>query len=437
MRRTKNNTQSSEVAKLKAATLVLLGRCNMSSRSCSPSSPEPKRQRGNSSHRDGNESPPQLPDTTHTSQPRSRSPDSSSRYSKSQRKSSDHSSHSKSSRKHYKRSRSRSKSPHRRHESSTSRRSRSRSKSPGGRQGHYSSTRKSRSRSRSESPSHNRRTYSTRPHSRSPPVHKRRDYAKSSHRSRSRSKSPSEYRRDSGSGKQARSRSRSPIYNKRFGNRDYKPRSYFRNRRGGSDKSFRGRRETAQYYRTCTTPIAKLPQESTAASPNKPAVHGVPTSAEDLGLTPEQKLERALQAAQALNPKLSAPPPVSLLSSTSASVGLNTLASSPLALQKKKLLWNKKSSDNKWEGVSFGEEGDDEAQAKFRRLMGMGKNPSTQASSKASAQAVSSDGSKMKEKHEKLLKDLEQQYETSRFMTHLARGSGLGYGTSAPSDSTQ
>lgn len=414
----------------------------MSSRSCSPSSPEPKRQRGNSSHRDGNESPPQLPDSTHTSQPRPRSPDSSYRHSKSQsqsRRTSDHSSHSKLSRKHHKRSRSRSKSPHRRqHEPSGSRRSRTRSKSPGVRQGHFSSTRKSRSRSRSESPSHNRRTHATRPHSRSPPVHRRREHTRSSHKSRSRSKSPSQCRRDSGSAKQARSRSRSPVYNKRFGNRDYKPHTYSGNKRGGSDKPFRGRQETAQYYRTGATPIAKLPKESNTTAA-KPATLSASSSAEDLGLTPEQKLEKALQAAQALNPKLSAPgPSVSVLSSMSASAGLNTLASSPLALQKKKLLWNKKSSDNKWEGVSFGEEGDDEAQAKFRRLMGMKKTPSTLASSNASAQAASSDGTKMKEKHEKLFKDLQQQYETSRFMTHLARGSGLGYGTSSPSgDSTQ
>lgn len=30
-----------------------------------------------------------------------------------------------------------------------------------------------------------------------------------------------------------------------------------------------------------------------------------------------------------------------------------------------------------------------------------------------------------------LLKDLESQYETSRFMTHLAKGAGFGFGTSA------
>ena len=31
----------------------------------------------------------------------------------------------------------------------------------------------------------------------------------------------------------------------------------------------------------------------------------------------------------------------------------------------------------------------------------------------------------------KLLDDLEAQYEVSRFMTHLAKGAGLGYGTGA------
>lgn len=31
----------------------------------------------------------------------------------------------------------------------------------------------------------------------------------------------------------------------------------------------------------------------------------------------------------------------------------------------------------------------------------------------------------------KILQALESQYETSRFMTHLAKGAGLGYGTSA------
>ena len=34
-------------------------------------------------------------------------------------------------------------------------------------------------------------------------------------------------------------------------------------------------------------------------------------------------------------------------------------------------------------------------------------------------------------KTNKLLDDLEAQYETSRFMTHLAKGAGLGYGSGA------
>ena len=37
----------------------------------------------------------------------------------------------------------------------------------------------------------------------------------------------------------------------------------------------------------------------------------------------------------------------------------------------------------------------------------------------------------LKEKHEKMLNDMEKQYEMSRFMTHLAKGVGLGYGGSS------
>ena len=34
----------------------------------------------------------------------------------------------------------------------------------------------------------------------------------------------------------------------------------------------------------------------------------------------------------------------------------------------------------------------------------------------------------MRFQQEKTLSTLEQQYETSRYMTHMARGAGLGYG---------
>lgn len=39
--------------------------------------------------------------------------------------------------------------------------------------------------------------------------------------------------------------------------------------------------------------------------------------------------------------------------------------------------------------------------------------------------------SEQKRKHAKLMQDLEFQYETSRFMTHKARGVGLGFGLTA------
>ncbi len=35
----------------------------------------------------------------------------------------------------------------------------------------------------------------------------------------------------------------------------------------------------------------------------------------------------------------------------------------------------------------------------------------------------------LKEKHAKTLSNLEEQYETSRFVTHVAKGAGLGYGS--------
>ena len=44
---------------------------------------------------------------------------------------------------------------------------------------------------------------------------------------------------------------------------------------------------------------------------------------------------------------------------------------------------------------------------------------------------------KAQNKPTEVMKNLEQQYEASRYLTHMARGMGLGYGCSSPSsDST-
>lgn len=61
--------------------------------------------------------------------------------------------------------------------------------------------------------------------------------------------------------------------------------------------------------------------------------------------------------------------------------------------------------------------GDEAAQSKFRRLMGI-KGDNTAEGQKQEGKAA--DGT--------LLKNLESQYETSRYMTHLAKGAGLGFG---------
>ena len=42
-----------------------------------------------------------------------------------------------------------------------------------------------------------------------------------------------------------------------------------------------------------------------------------------------------------------------------------------------------------------------------------------------------SEGDKIKERSSQLLNNLESQYETSRYMTHLAKGAGLGFGLHA------
>ena len=322
----------------------------------------------------------------------------------------------------------------------SSRRSRSRSKSPARK--HRRSSRspqhdeeerygKSRSKSRSLSPAHvGRRPHSKSSPSRSPSRRKR------ERRSRSKSNSPSRHRREQ---HLQRSRSRSPPPSGRRGHyRQHGWHGGYHRGRGGGGYHKRDRTSTPVVSSTPTVGKDSSTHQQPSFTPQ--LVHMEPDpNAEKL--TPEQKLERALSAAQAVRNKIPQPSNSPLLSNpptapTAAPQSVVApLAKAPAALtQKKKLVWGKKgSSANQWEGVSLGEEGDNsDAQAKFRRLMGMGKNtaPSSDTQSE-SKQAAGTGSSEMKEKHEKLRKDLEQQYEASRYMTHLARGSGLGFGFSS------
>ena len=462
----------------------------MSSRSSSPTSPEPGTRPGNqgSSSKDDNLSSderahhsvrrerdsvsPPPDEARYTSKDGSRSPEISAKSPSHLKRRSDSCSHSSKHlhtrskspalpRRHStsRRSRSRSKSPALPRRHSTSRRSRSRSKSPKRtRRDQSGSAKKSRSRSRSESPPHARHSkrsespphgrhskrsespphgrHSKRSRSRSPPPsQRRRDYR----RSRSRSKSPPHRREHS-----RRSRSRSPGYSK--GPRSYDHHKQYGSWHSGPKRGFHNKQykpRDARYHRASGTPIAKGPCTPTVVTPSTlPSVQPADstTVAPDLEkLTPEQKLERALQAAQALTPKMNVPmqPSITALSTTAASGAVNPLLRNPAtAAQKKKLVWNKKSSSNNWEGVSLGEDGDEQARAKFRRLMGIGKSQPSQSSSETPATTTTSEGEKLKDKHDKLRKDLEQQYETSRYMTHLARGSGLGFGFSSSYDSS-
>lgn len=48
---------------------------------------------------------------------------------------------------------------------------------------------------------------------------------------------------------------------------------------------------------------------------------------------------------------------------------------------------------------------------------------------KVNEQALKEESEQLKEKHAKTLSGLEEQYETSRYVTHVAKGAGLGYGS--------
>jgi hypothetical protein len=90
----------------------------------------------------------------------------------------------------------------------------------------------------------------------------------------------------------------------------------------------------------------------------------------------------------------------------------------PLSIQeKRKLLWNKHGRNN-WGSVVFNGDDSGETQSKFRRLMGI-KTDTPAADNTANTTTTTTPSG--------LLNDLESQYESSRVLTHFARGAGLGY----------
>jgi len=134
--------------------------------------------------------------------------------------------------------------------------------------------------------------------------------------------------------------------------------------RTSSDSGLRAPKESEDDGSKATVGDVKQPSKDSGAqcspSADKDGVAGAP-------LTVEQQLERAIVAAQALAPKLPG--------------YMNPGAMNPLKFQsiqeKRKLLWSGKKKEeksrNKWESVSFEGEGGDQAQLKFRRLMGISK----------------------------------------------------------------
>lgn len=89
-------------------------------------------------------------------------------------------------------------------------------------------------------------------------------------------------------------------------------------------------------------------------------------------------------------------------------------------------------STSHWENVTFTDD-DDGTQAKFRRLMGMSMLTTKDLTTKKIFLGSTSSSTDSDKSHEsnnsRTLKKLEQQYESSRYLTHVARGVGLGFGT--------
>lgn len=100
-------------------------------------------------------------------------------------------------------------------------------------------------------------------------------------------------------------------------------------------------------------------------------------------------------------------------------------------LQKRKLLWGSKKTEekqvtttNKWETAKFSQDTDGKVQSKFLRLMGMKDAPPP-----AEQQATDKGPADLSRKQDEMFSSMEQQYEVARQVTHTMRGMGLGFGS--------
>lgn len=110
-------------------------------------------------------------------------------------------------------------------------------------------------------------------------------------------------------------------------------------------------------------------------------------------------------------------------------------------VQKRKLLWqtNKEKPEQAakagpasvWEKTTFAQDQDGKMTAKFRKLMGIKSDGSTEMQPEEEKPPPQSED--VVKKQEALFRDLDQQYEMARMSTHTHRGVGLGYTSHASS----
>ncbi|GBM10403.1 Arginine/serine-rich coiled-coil protein 2 [Araneus ventricosus] len=271
--------------------------------------------------------------------------------------------------------------------------------------------------SRSRSKSHDRRNgRRSRSHSRSKDKRTKSPFNER-HRSRSRDKKSEKERRRTSrsrrsrsreSRRQSRSRSRDSRRRSRSRSFDRHRGSRYGRRRSSSRDKYRRRRYSRSRSRS-------RDRSKGGSSSRKPG--SLPLSTAAGAMTPQMALQQTMAAMSAK---------AQALTGIALPKYYNPAAVNPLKyaeqVQKRKLLWQPKEKveeqpkNTVWDKLTFAQDQDGKMTAKFRKLMGIKSETTTNEAEDS-----------VLKRQEVIFQDLDKQYEMARMTTHTQRGVGLGY----------
>ena len=93
---------------------------------------------------------------------------------------------------------------------------------------------------------------------------------------------------------------------------------------------------------------------------------------------------------------------------------------------------------SQWKAVAYSQDGDSKAAEKFRKLMGIKNQGSSEESKAGPSSSHQEEDNKsqhttdMAKKQEELFRNLDKEYEFARMTTHTHRGVGLGFTSHVP-----